>query len=307
MERRTHSRTGFTAIELMVALMVIGLLLGLLLPAVQQSRMMSKQIECSHRLKQIGIAAHEYMSVHGFLPDNNHPFLMQLFPHLGLENWLHVPFERHLGQRHAAILCPLDVLHSPRESGSYSYVVTGGGRLGLGEGLFRVGRADQPGIAWKDISDGLSTTGMMSERRAKLDDHPYLPRSEFERGCAADPVRCAWRLDRASFPLGDDEAFVQACGDATRRTNSVPLYDYRRYFVLGPGKHYFHSLPPNSPTCVRGYPYETSQPLTATSHHAGGVNLLLCDGAVRFVSNSIDLKTWWALGTRNGNETVGAY
>jgi prepilin-type processing-associated H-X9-DG protein len=45
---------------------------------------------------------------------------------------------------------------------------------------------------------------------------------------------------------------------------------------------------------------------TARSHHAGGVNLLLCDGSVHFVSDSISLPTWRALATRAGNDLVGS-
>jgi prepilin-type processing-associated H-X9-DG protein len=41
---------------------------------------------------------------------------------------------------------------------------------------------------------------------------------------------------------------------------------------------------------------------TARSHHPGGVNLLLCDGSVQFVNNSVDLATWRALSTRSGGE-----
>jgi prepilin-type processing-associated H-X9-DG protein len=45
---------------------------------------------------------------------------------------------------------------------------------------------------------------------------------------------------------------------------------------------------------------------TARSKHTGGVNLLLCDGSVHFVSDSISLTTWRALATRAGNDLVGS-
>ena len=43
------------------------------------------------------------------------------------------------------------------------------------------------------------------------------------------------------------------------------------------------------------------------SRHAGGVNVALCDGSVRFVSNNIDLFTWTALTSIAGGEVVGNY
>jgi prepilin-type processing-associated H-X9-DG protein len=45
----------------------------------------------------------------------------------------------------------------------------------------------------------------------------------------------------------------------------------------------------------------------ANSAHPGGVNLLLCDGSVHFVTYGINLVTWRALGTRNGGEVIGDY
>ena len=45
----------------------------------------------------------------------------------------------------------------------------------------------------------------------------------------------------------------------------------------------------------------------ARSYHPGGVNVLLADGSVRFVRNTIDAATWRALGTRAGGEVFGNY
>jgi hypothetical protein len=45
---------------------------------------------------------------------------------------------------------------------------------------------------------------------------------------------------------------------------------------------------------------------SASSGHINGVNLVLFDGSVHFVTNGIDLVTWRALGTRNGGETIGS-
>jgi prepilin-type N-terminal cleavage/methylation domain-containing protein/prepilin-type processing-associated H-X9-DG protein len=44
----------------------------------------------------------------------------------------------------------------------------------------------------------------------------------------------------------------------------------------------------------------------ADSYHAGGVNILLADGHVQFIKNSVNLRTWWALGTIAGGEVIGS-
>jgi prepilin-type N-terminal cleavage/methylation domain-containing protein/prepilin-type processing-associated H-X9-DG protein len=46
--------------------------------------------------------------------------------------------------------------------------------------------------------------------------------------------------------------------------------------------------------------------LPATSNHPGGVNILFCDGSVKFVKNTVSYVTWWALGTRANSENVSA-
>ena len=45
----------------------------------------------------------------------------------------------------------------------------------------------------------------------------------------------------------------------------------------------------------------------ARSRHAGGVQILLCDGSARFVGNSIDMTIWQGLATKSGYEFIGDY
>ena len=79
---------------------------------------------------------------------------------------------------------------------------------------------------------------------------------------------------------------------------------------------YSHVMTPNSISCT-GTTTATSytnNPLwggvgaaiTATSNHPGGVNVTFCDGSVKFIKDSIDLSTWWSLGTRNGKEIISS-
>jgi prepilin-type processing-associated H-X9-DG protein len=66
---------------------------------------------------------------------------------------------------------------------------------------------------------------------------------------------------------------------------------------------YTHAGLPNSRSCA--FPQNGSMLMTSSSAHPGGVNLLLCDGSVRFTTTTVGLSTWRAVGTRAGSETLG--
>jgi prepilin-type processing-associated H-X9-DG protein len=46
--------------------------------------------------------------------------------------------------------------------------------------------------------------------------------------------------------------------------------------------------------------------VNATSNHPGGVNVLMGDGSVKFLKQTINFQTYWALGTRDGGEVISA-
>jgi prepilin-type N-terminal cleavage/methylation domain-containing protein/prepilin-type processing-associated H-X9-DG protein len=127
-----------------------------------------------------------------------------------------------------------------------------------------------------------------------LQGSPYSyqnPDTAFIPGCLASRTRFYWDTEPLTPTVADRK------GEAYYRQN------------CGEGGGYSHVMPPNSKACFwRGddqtHTFETM--VCASSYHSGGVNVVLLDGSVRFVKNSVNPATWRAIATHAGGEVISS-
>jgi prepilin-type N-terminal cleavage/methylation domain-containing protein len=152
-----------------------------------------------------------------------------------------------------------------------------------------------------DVRDGTSNTAAMSE--SLLGDGSENVNSPTP---PADP----------QYVYAYLRTFPSSMSDAECANPSWWNVDRRRGFLWFSGEirnsSYNHYYKPNDRrwdciTNAQALGYTAIGWRAARSHHEGGVHLLLCDGAVKFVSESIDELVWRGIGTRMGNEVIAPF
>jgi len=305
------SRKGFTLIELLVVIAIIAVLIGLLVPAVQKVREAANRMKCQNNLKQIGLAIQSYAGTNGALPpgvdSKRYAAQVYLLPYLEQEA-IHRSIQFNLlasdtGNNAAramvvsTYLCPSDPQGAmPAGWPGNSYVLNYGTRIPwqapLTNGPF--GMFTDKGVPFAaGILDGTSNTACASERlKGDWSNAIATPRTDLITPSGAAPTTT------------DQALTVCQAADA----NNLALQfrsDNGAYWIQG--QHttlYQHVGTPNQRSCAWRTPATMAQ--NASSQHTGGVNVLMCDGSVRYATDQISLTTWRALGTLDGGETPGS-
>jgi prepilin-type processing-associated H-X9-DG protein len=172
------------------------------------------------------------------------------------------------------------------------------------------------GVRFVDIVDGLSNTAMCSERLCgDRSDLEISPKSDSFRSTTGFPPNsiagnATARAACAAFPPYP----TGGCNNGDEVNNTT--FSCMNFSVSGRGWNdstfkaglYNHTAPPNSTSCMfSNKVINQFAVLPPSSAHRGGVNLLLCDGSVRFVRDAIAVETWYRLGHRRDGEAIGEY
>lgn len=273
---------GFTVIEVLVLLAIVGVLIALLLPAIQQAREAARRTACRNNLKQIGVALHSYHDVHAGFPPG---------------------YIRAHGTGWSAFLLPyLD------HEGLYDSLVwgdlwnEGGPNQAACETLLPIYRCPSASLPDHEDSAGI----------ARRVPSTYL-------GCASGTERHDEGTGPAGYDDPDEDGLfmenvsirLRSVSDGTNMTVAAgetlhTAYDGRDHWYIGSpdldqGKDASEFL---GTTAV---PLNTVDEEAFRSEHPGGCYFLMVDGSVKFVSETINAATLSALGTRSGREPVTSF
>jgi len=306
-QRSTHQH-GFTLIELLVVIAIIAILIGLLLPAVQKVREASARMKCSNNIKQLGISCHNYHSSYGRFP----PATLYTGGHFG------GGFNAKSNET-TWVSFLLPYLEQQALYDKIDWNQNMGGPSGPN------GAVDNSLVARTPISTMVCPTDLPETIKfwnswtrgnygANYGIGPYVsvhtnptPANAMPNGMGPLGVNSMWPIEQISDGTSNTALISEL-------VKSPAVNDVRAVMHYPEGPLYMHNYSPNDPTpdltrngcvsipaapCTAGHNNWADRNiiLTARSMHVGGVNMGLCDGSVRFVSNGVPIATWKALGT----------
>lgn len=313
--RRTQ-RTGFTLIELLVVIAIIAVLIALLLPAVQQAREAARRSQCKNNMKQLGLAFHNYhdslncfpvnFAVRGSgggqaIADTGHSWITMSLPYFDqapLYNSINHngPLAGNAANIAAAntilqvCLCPSDPGNNNGRLGSRSdYNVNPPGAWGVTNYKACAGSNWQWGIsAWNPVS---SPSGKNAGSRDGLNAGNGILCSNQQNTNGPTRMR--------DIPDGTSNTF--AIGEA------LPAWTNWNWWYNPNAVTATCAIPLNAvikrPKNLGDWPNNYSM----ASMHVGGGHFTMADGAVRFISENININIYRALATIGSDEVVSEF
>lgn len=319
-----HRRfAGFTMIELLVVITIIGILIALLLPAVQEAREAARRIQCANQIRQLALSAHNYHAAwNSFPPGVDHAasdrtsLYVILLPFIEngnfYEHWTAADAncDALAGTVFKSLVCPSDrIAKNPVEHGGVYYGLTSyGGNAGTRsfcsssslwtttpktDGIFfEVGAKSYPvnnqrTVRMADVRDGTSQTFLFGERSHDDANFDSFAAVGYEGG----------------QPMGEFGFWTSSCGGWAMFDVTLSGYVPINYAIPVPYANRA-SLNPAAGSVNQFYYYADRRLCAFGSCHPGGANFATADGATHFVNDTIAMNVLQGHCTRDGGELV---
>ncbi|WP_168189389.1 DUF1559 domain-containing protein [Paludisphaera borealis] len=332
---------GFTLIELLVVIAIIAVLIALLLPAVQSAREAARRIQCTNNLKQIGLAVANYESAIGCIVPGYISSTAPLAQN-GVSGYNPDPFtlDNGPGWGWLAMLLPFaeqTPLYNATNFNLPTWVAANGTIVTTQISAFLCPAANNPTPTCMMVDAGLNLLPVANPYFARAnyqynmgwnDTSIQPPNTNYDdqsRGCNG-PIYRNSRVSYAGVTDGlSNTVFASEktpyLADATW-VGIIPGYRHFAYNAFasagtgGDGVNYDYPgaiLASHSGPSLYEVPQVIHPPNSPLGHtdefyalHPGGANVLMGDGSVRFVKQSINLLAWQALSSRSNGEVISA-
>jgi prepilin-type N-terminal cleavage/methylation domain-containing protein/prepilin-type processing-associated H-X9-DG protein len=304
---RAFKKPGFTLVELLVVIAIIGILIALLLPAVQAAREAARRTQCTNNLKQASLAVHNYADTYKTLPSASynwglgHSFWVALMPFMEQQAF-YDRFDYNLGWISGVngtlsstvvmngLLCPsCTVKYCVMRPTNYTTHYYGNmGPIGVNV-----------------------ATGLNYERHTALEGSSGAYGELATQGVFTLCVAPTYRKDITFGAITDGLSNTLLLGEISWNKWTA-FREYSLGFLNQGGTVLGTSFAQKS---IK-YPINVGLHTTSTvytgfnnngpfgSQHPGGVNFALCDGSVRFVSETIAMDVYLSAASRDGQETL---
>ena len=323
---RDNRKRGFTLVELLVVITIIGILIALLLPAVQAAREAARRLQCSNHVKQVALAMHSYHTANECLPAPGyytdpgltydtiakaHTWIESLLPYIEQQGlYDRLDFNVRMteepnpsvinGWTAATLMCPTD----PDAGLFLNERITPDFLLPIGTSM---------GASYLPCAGPAALTPYTCE----------IPREEPINWNCIGSTTAAWG-NNYSLAADNDGPGIFTMGRIARRFGEIkdglsntfllgenlPAYAQMQMYFCS----HFHvgsnNVPPNyhllHPECLAAKepPYFESPPCYRLmqgfkSEHPGGVTMAMADGSVQFVDENIEYYLWCIFGSRD--------
>ena len=331
MKSWSRAPRGFTLIELLVVIAIIAVLVAILLPAVQQAREAARASQCKNNLKQIGLALHNYSETVGRFPPGAVWQGNNMVGGVAPENG------RDAGWGATWVLLILPYMEQQGLYNRYDFSqLARHGATATGTGNNAVTRKIVPSLncpSHPEVTaflnqdyDGFAKANYAANMGAGR----MLERAAFTNNAKKGPLSVIGQWGATFGDMTDGASNIVLASEIVKSANTAddrgawgwsngPTFSgvvSGSNWILTPNtKQYTDSSPyaSNDTTNVvfnyRNDPDRTGNDggVGSRSFHAGGTNIVMGDGAVRFIGDSVDGQTWLKILAISDGASVGEF